>query len=361
MESKFQFQRNEPLYRQIVADLENKIFSGKLPPGTKIPNSTRLADYFGVTVNTVQHGLDILHTRGLVERMRRKGTFVSNKVRSGTIGVVFGVNILSAHQYRFYQFLLNRLILKAKANNWDIRSYFPPDVNYLRKTLSEIERDSADGRLRALIALVPCDQLEQWLEKECDLPWCILPSESVDYRYFCRLGISHLIGLGHRNISYIPPNPIGTCSKEHLQGIREAFDAVSLPLPENIISSHGYTDRRGYVYASKYLLPLPRDSRPSALLVGDDNFCRGIIYALLNAGWRIPEDISIISHANKGIDIFFPKNITRLEIDPDDFADYLFFSIMAKIGNSQPLPQKPILPVLVSGETCAKFTNSDYV
>lgn len=67
-----------PVYQQIARKLEEKIVSGELADGFKLPPERRLADEIGVHRNTVIKAYDMLITEGLVvvSREKPKGYFV---------------------------------------------------------------------------------------------------------------------------------------------------------------------------------------------------------------------------------------------------------------------------------------------
>lgn len=70
-----------PLYLQIRNDLEGRIRSGDLPPGSRLPTEAELQEQHGIGRATAQRVLHELAQAGLVERHRRRGTFVADGVR----------------------------------------------------------------------------------------------------------------------------------------------------------------------------------------------------------------------------------------------------------------------------------------
>ena len=64
-------------YMQIRADLERRIASGELAPGTPL-NIGRLADEHDVGRDTVQQAIRLLADAGLVERWPGLGWFVAD-------------------------------------------------------------------------------------------------------------------------------------------------------------------------------------------------------------------------------------------------------------------------------------------
>jgi len=65
-----------PLYAQLESILAAEIVSGKLPPGSQLPNEEELIERYGVSRTTIRQTIQNLVRRGLVEIRRGKGTFV---------------------------------------------------------------------------------------------------------------------------------------------------------------------------------------------------------------------------------------------------------------------------------------------
>jgi GntR family transcriptional regulator len=63
-------------YRQIVAQLQDQVLSGRFPPGTRLPSEVELAASFGVSRVTLREALRILQHEGWVDRRHGTGTFV---------------------------------------------------------------------------------------------------------------------------------------------------------------------------------------------------------------------------------------------------------------------------------------------
>lgn len=68
-------------YREIAADLRERIESGELPPGSRLPSDAKLGDTYHVSRNTVREAVKLLITRGLAEkRLADRGTFVLARI-----------------------------------------------------------------------------------------------------------------------------------------------------------------------------------------------------------------------------------------------------------------------------------------
>jgi GntR family transcriptional regulator len=68
-----------PLYYQLENILREKIMSGAFPAGSRLPTEIELIRIYGVGRITVRQALAALTKEGLIERKRRRGTFVTER------------------------------------------------------------------------------------------------------------------------------------------------------------------------------------------------------------------------------------------------------------------------------------------
>ncbi|GAB7041072.1 MULTISPECIES: GntR family transcriptional regulator [Catenuloplanes] len=68
--------REGAAYRQLAAALRERMHSGVLPPGQRIPSEKDLQHEFGLARETIRRALSILRQEGLIEVRHGHGTFV---------------------------------------------------------------------------------------------------------------------------------------------------------------------------------------------------------------------------------------------------------------------------------------------
>jgi GntR family transcriptional regulator len=66
----------EPVYEQIVRQIQDRVASGELEPGTALPTVRQLAGDLQLNRNTVARAYKQLEDRGVILTAGRKGTFV---------------------------------------------------------------------------------------------------------------------------------------------------------------------------------------------------------------------------------------------------------------------------------------------
>ncbi len=74
------YQKREPIYEQIVKEIERQITLGILSPNSQIPSVRTLAYELGINPNTVKKAYDILEENGLIISKSTKGTFISENI-----------------------------------------------------------------------------------------------------------------------------------------------------------------------------------------------------------------------------------------------------------------------------------------
>lgn len=72
------YTKREPIYEQIVREVEKLITLGALTPGSQIPSVRSLAYDLRINPNTVKKAYDILEENGLIISKSTKGTFISD-------------------------------------------------------------------------------------------------------------------------------------------------------------------------------------------------------------------------------------------------------------------------------------------
>jgi GntR family transcriptional regulator len=68
-----------PLYHQLADILLARIRSGEYPAGDRIPAELRLAERYGIGRPTVRQAIEMLVSKGILERRRGSGTFVRER------------------------------------------------------------------------------------------------------------------------------------------------------------------------------------------------------------------------------------------------------------------------------------------
>ncbi|HEX3917388.1 MAG TPA: PLP-dependent aminotransferase family protein [Caulobacteraceae bacterium] len=81
-------QGSGPVYLALAAALDEAIRAGELQPGERLPPQRALAAELGIDFTTVTRAYDVARSRGLVEAMVGRGTFVRAQAASDDAGLI---------------------------------------------------------------------------------------------------------------------------------------------------------------------------------------------------------------------------------------------------------------------------------
>ncbi len=102
-----------------------------------------------------------------------------------------------------------------------------------------------------------------------------------------------LLDLGHRDIAYLTGSPSQWATKARLRGFRDALRGAGLNPREHTVLSGNYHADSGYDLVRTLLRHGPR---PTAIMCGNDRMAVGALLALLEAGIRVPGDVSVMGY-----------------------------------------------------------------
>jgi LacI family transcriptional regulator len=109
-----------------------------------------------------------------------------------------------------------------------------------------------------------------------------------------RLATEHLIQLGHRAIAHVR-GPAIRPARLRLEGYRDAVRKHKLKTCDSWLV-HGNFQMLNSREAARFLMCLRE--RPTAIVAGNDNSAFGVIRGCREAGYRVPDDVSVIGIGN---------------------------------------------------------------
>jgi DNA-binding LacI/PurR family transcriptional regulator len=208
--------------------------------------------------------------------------------------------------------------------------------------------------------------VDTFIDKSLPLPAIAIPghrhvegvtSMVLDHRKAAWLALSHLIGLGHREIAFMKGSDESPDSEDRWNAVREAADKLGIRMrAELIVQLEGRdgTPDLGYPFAVQLL---SRERPFTALFAYNDVAAIGAILAFQMAGLRVPEDVSVVGFD----DIMFAKHnnpsLTTVSQPLRRMGELAAESLLSRIENRGPyLPEILIEPELVVRNSTAKAT-----
>ncbi|MFA3779755.1 LacI family DNA-binding transcriptional regulator [Yersinia sp. 1652 StPb PI] len=122
----------------------------------------------------------------------------------------------------------------------------------------------------------------------------------------------YLIERGHQDIAFITGSLDSPTAIERLSGYKEALNAFSLPLRDNLIIQGKWTPLSGATAVESLLT----SQQPfSAIIASNDDMAIGAMKRLNQAGIRVPEAVSLIGFDNIPIAPFLSPSLSSIK-DP---------------------------------------------
>lgn len=144
----------------------------------------------------------------------------------------------------------------------------------------------------------------------------------------------YLLDLGHRRIAFITENMDESIGRSRLEGYRNAYMGRGLEVPEELIcyvqeDVNHYGMENGYLTTIKLL----RSGREvTAIYAAADSLAIGACRAVLEAGLRIPEDISVAGYDGMEIGEYYNPKLTTIKQPVEEMAReavHLLFEVIA--------------------------------
>jgi len=116
----------------------------------------------------------------------------------------------------------------------------------------------------------------------------------ADNREAGRKAAKHLLKLGHRRIAYFGGPRDAFDARARLDGIEEALAEQGLQLsPEEVGFGEGFTPEASTGYAKRWL-SLPEASRPTGVILGNDEMAMQFMRIVMDRGYGVPQDVSVV-------------------------------------------------------------------
>lgn len=204
---------------------------------------------------------------------------------------------------------------------------------------------------QAIAALV--DQNVPVVILDRDLPSLFVNKVFSDHRQGGRLAAQHLVDLGHRRIAILSPPDDAASVMERMAGAMEVFEPHG-------IRPHVLTvgeDERGDYYERGYTLAKQLFSggeRPTAVFALMDVMAVGVLRAAVEAGLRVPDDVSVIGFDDIPLARQSVPALTTVRQPTDEMAQVAVDILLAQMNDRDRAPQTRVLPTqLVVRESTA--------
>jgi len=164
-----------------------------------------------------------------------------------------------------------------------------------------------------------------------------------------RAMVEHLKSLGYKRIAHItgPSNNFESC--ERLRGYRAAIGRESSA--GNLVLSGNFTEESGYVAGRQLAIARPR---PDAIFAANDMMAIGSMFALTEAGLRIPDDIAVTGFDDIPIARYVTPPLTTVRAQTTELGRQALEALALAIETPEASPRtrKTLATQLVIRSSC---------
>ena len=346
---------------QIAAILRGEIL--KRSAGERLASIRELAERFSVSSLTVAQSMAMLVQEGLIEQRHGSGTYVRDRSKRQHVGVLAEVDISDPRTSYFYRRTPQQVVRFLLAHGVPARLYAGhlPAGEDSPRPLTCVEFLEALGRhqLNGVAAFAPGHTFSQWCEawREQHIP-VIGPSDKCAYRVepdsgaLGRMGGEYLLRQGRRRIALMRyAQPREKEAAIFLESFYSAFSAAGVQANPQWIRHSLTPCAPGAGWEELRAIWVSSREKPDGLFIGDDNLFPGAAMAICQLGIRVPEDLSVVTHWNKGSPMAVPFPVARLRFDPDHYVRVLG-EMLIKLVRREPVanPHVAILCELLQPE-----------
>ncbi len=231
-------------------------------------------------------------------------------------------------------------------SNIIINSDWDPEVEV--KAIEDLARRHIDGIIFVESYIRSSDEVSKLIHKPHVFvhrlfnslnPNSIVP----DDRYGARLAVRHLAQLGHRRIAFINGPEGWDAAINRLLGYQEELAAWGIPFAPELVDRGDWEVQSGYLAAQRLMKV---NLRPTAIFAANDLMALGVIYAVQEAGLRVPEDIAVVGYDDRDFSGFVRPAITTVRMPCEEMGRIAAQSLLRLIRKEA----KAIDPILVKGD-----------
>jgi LacI family transcriptional regulator len=177
----------------------------------------------------------------------------------------------------------------------------------------------------------------------------------VDNVELGRLATNYLAGVGCRSIAHLACERLAT-GPARLEGYRRALVDAGLQFDQARVVQAENTDQGGYAAA---LLLLAAGPAPDGIFCFSDSVAVGAEQAILEAGLRIPEDVSVVGAGNIRYSSHFRVPLTTVDMDSPAIGEHAAAFLLERLEGrvaEGPRAFRAPLKILVRDSTRAPST-----
>jgi len=344
----------DALYRQVANRLRCELAAGQYAVGDRFPSQNALARRFETNATTAREALALLEHDGWIRRRFGSGAFVTPRAAERWIGIFTAFDILQPRVSGFHVHVPDALSRHLAQNGCRTEVYIGSPLSHdddppaaRTRLVCDVEAGRLDGL--ALVSLPSRWRWKEWVES-LSIP-AVGPYTPFNinsgYPDLMRQAVQRLHTRGCRRLAMLAWGHDGLRDPFH-----DALAACGLEYrPEWVrhdldpkLSGAGWEEFREIWFA--------RRQKPDGILVMDDLLFDEAAIAIRELGIRVPEQLRIVAHANKGAPRHYPFPVIEARMDPERYAVMLGDLLLARLRGEPVADARPTVPFTLIEEDC---------
>ena len=178
-----------------------------------------------------------------------------------------------------------------------------------------------------------------------------LYSVDVDNELAARKAVQHLLELGHTRIACITNAPATyTAAPDRVRGYKNALTNAGISPEDGLIRYADFTPESGY---AEMISLLESGSEFTAVFAASDNVAMGAKAALIEAGKRIPEDISLVGFDDIPWAQYANPPLTTIHLQAEELARRACLVLMDLLKGKEPETKRQVIDThLIVRKSC---------
>ncbi|GEM_PF-1231441 len=365
---------DEPLIEQIRNDLRQKVRSGQLKPGYRLPSMRKLSDDLGVSLGIVHQAINTLTAEGVLDSQPRRGVFVIDpKIKKRDVALILGslqlpsmsaaIRGIRAGLRMASQTPPYRLMIHAADTDFDQQMDLLLKLDTQSLAGAIILPPGSSQYIDAFRAFadkgIPCIQASIALEG------LNMNAVVVDGLETGRMLFGHLLEAGHRKIGIVSNTADTQTRMDIHSGAAMVLDEYGinfddLPSVQTNVTHLNPDEpwRDGQEAATRLLTEHPDIT---ACVGMDNSLTLGIYKAAKAMGRKLPDELSIIGMgADQTVFSMTDPAITMVDMGLEKICQHAAVRLRQMIDPKGSTPQRvsQVMPRLLQRESVAKITNS---
>lgn len=322
------------------------------PKSVTLYDVAKYADVSYQTVSRVINQADHVaeKTRLKVEAAMAALNYVPNRVAQQLAGKLSHTIGLATTNLSLHAPSQIAAAIKSKAGEMNFNVVISmierPGLDVCKAAINSLLSQRVDG----LIVNIPLeDEDAEAVAALCgDTPTLFLdvsPSVSTNSIIFdaydgARLGVNHLVGLGHQYIALLTGPLESVSARLRFEGWLQTLTEYNL---QAVAVMHGdWSSMSGYEQVSRLL---SEGTKLTAILVANDQMALGALRALSEFGFQVPTEVSVIGYDDTDDSAYFIPPLTTIKQDFKALGKASVTRLIEWVESQENILQSSVLPV----------------